>query len=131
MENSNSRFISIENQIQLINSVIKSTADLLAVLTGTSLLNKPVTDIISLIFKFLDQILYLLPDLIQTNEKLTKPKDELRDKFELMLQAWSEYFISPVEFYNYWIDFVAAWSKYNVAMYEVTRAKDTIFLSLN
>ncbi len=131
MENRSSSFISMENQIHLINSVIKSTADLLGVMSLSSYLNKPIMDIISLIFKFLYQILTLLPDILLTNGEAKNPKIDLQDKFELVLIAWGNYFVSPTEFYNIWIDFLASWSKYNVAMYEVTRSQETIFLSLN
>ena len=131
MENRSNSYVSMENQIHLINSVIKSTADLIAVMTHTSFMNKPVMDIISLIFKFLDQLMILLPDVLMTNGEAKNPKAELKDKFETVLVSWGNYFVSPTEFYNCWIDFLAAWSKYNVAVFEVTRSQETIFLSLN
>lgn len=126
-------FIAIDNQIELIETIIGSLNKVvLAFLEiDVRLINQTIYDTIALILKFVDKVITLLPELLLGDNEYIKIRKRAAEQFDRVVIAWSEIFISPEIFVKEWNIFLYEWSILKEKLIILSKSKSIVFLSLN
>ncbi len=124
-------FISIENQVSLIDSIVKSTNKLIPMIERHRPVNETINVTVRQIFLFLSRIIKLLPDLLVTGEDNKHYKTELNDSFERVIEAWKNFEEDPAEFTRQWDEFSFWWEEFSRMINQMKTNATTIYLSMN
>lgn len=124
-------FISIENQVSLIDSIVKSTNKLIPLIERHRPVNDTVSITVKQIFLFLSKIIKLLPDLLVTGDDSKHYKDELNKSFEKVIEAWKGFEEDPTEFILLWDEFSFWWEEFSRMINKMKTNATTIYLSMN
>lgn len=124
--------LAIKNHLQLVDSIIKSTEDLVKLLEKEITISNTIFNTISEIFNFLEKTINLLPDiLILKNRDSRLSKKEIVDSYEDTKLSWFNFVIEQDDFFNKWNDFSNIWKKFYKALSYVNSSSNTIYLSMN
>ncbi len=121
----------MDNQLEMVNSIVKSTNELLPLLRRNAPLNNTIYNTISDILKFLDKVLVVLPDILISERNDRKIKTNLQESFERVISGWGDFFVDSTEFFAAWDEFSGWWSEFERALEILTADNSTIFLSMN
>lgn len=124
-------YFSYENNIKMVDLIIKSTNDLVPLVIKHSDLDNTISETISLIFKFLRKILKALPDVLVSENHYNYVKDETMESFNDVMASWEDFRSNPHDFQMAWDDFYFWWEKMNKDLLDIQRSSHTVFLSMN
>ncbi|MGE5479335.1 MAG: hypothetical protein ACM3U1_02800 [Chloroflexota bacterium] len=123
--------ITFDNQMNLINTIVKSTSDLTIILKKNTTLSDTIYNTISEIFKFMRKVLNLLPDILITGQRQETNKKELMFYFSIVQQNWDIYEDDPEAFHESWEVFKTKWVEFLSIIESIKGSRNTIFLSMN
>lgn len=124
-------YFSYENNIKMVDLIIKSTNDLVPLVIKHTDLDNTISETISLIFKFLRKILKALPDVLVSENEYNYVKDETMESFNDVIATWDDFRSNPNDFQMAWDDFYFWWQKMNKDLLDIQRSSHTVFLSMN
>lgn len=124
-------FISIENQVSLIDSIVKSTNKMIPLIERHRPVNSAVNVTVRQIFMFLSKILKLLPDLLIAGDENKHYKEELNVSFEKVMISWRHFEENPDEFITQWDEFSFWWDEFSRMLNNMKKNTTTIYLSMN
>lgn len=120
-----------DSQLEQINTIIRSTSELVSILKKGDKLNDTLKNTISEIFNFLFKVLNLLPEILLSKEEHSLYKSQLIESFADLQLAWEVYEEMPGEFAERWSDFVYLWDNFYDQFQRINSSSKTIYLSLN
>ncbi len=123
--------ISIEKQIKVINTIVNSLDELVALLKVTQLLSEQIMKTNAEILIFLKKALVSLPELLVTSTKSTYKKQDLVEIFDEVMVAWDIFPEEPEIFFDIFSNFSNKWKHFESTLLEVEKQGNTIFLSMN
>jgi hypothetical protein len=124
-------FISIENQVGLIDSIVKSTNKLIPLIERHRPINEAVNVTVKQIFLFLSKIIKLLPDLLVAGDENKHYKSELNSSFQKVMDSWKQFEENPEEFITEWEEFSFWWEEFSRMIEKMKINSTTIYLSMN
>lgn len=124
-------YAGFENHFKLVDSILKSTQNLVDLLSSKLELNDKLRSTVGEIFRFISKIINILPDMLVTQENVPNRKKDLIRAFERVVLSWELYPQEADEFVKSWDEFMELWDDFYSNMDNVNKSVRTIFLSMN
>ncbi len=124
-------YLSLENQVALIDSIVKSTDKLIPIIEHTKEFDETINHTIMQIFGFLSRVIVLLPDVLLSETENYCYKAGLIEAHERVIETWKEFRYEPQDFFDSWEEFSNYWAEYNEVLNKIRNSSSTIFLSMN
>jgi hypothetical protein len=124
-------YFSYENNIIMVDLIVRSTNDLVPLVMKNPELDSTISDTITLILKFLDRILKLLPDVLASQSQYNTKKRNIKIAATNVIETWENFKEDPLEFQLSWGEFHYWWTELQRDLLYIQRSQHTIFLSMN
>ena len=124
-------FLTVDKQILLINTIVKSLKELVSILKIKITLNDQIYFTIAEILNFLQRVLKSLPELLISNVQDKYKRQDLLDEFDMVYETWVDFNNNPDIFFEKFDSFAMLWDNYENALKKIEESERTIFLSLN
>lgn len=126
-------FVWDKQQIELVNSLIKSTNELVKLLfiAEKDEINDNIFNTIKHIFSFLSIFINNTPEVLLAEKSYHLLKIRILDSYKKVIDNWDNYKDNPDDFYQSWNDFNSYWNDFGLFMERVLKSNNTFFLSLN
>lgn len=123
--------LSVEKQILIINTIVKSLDELVDILKMTNALSEQIYSTISEILNFLKRVLKSLPELLVSDVNVKYKRSDLLEEFEVMMFSWEYFMDEPEEFFEKYKSFSLLWKNFEATLKKIEKSGNTIFLSMN
>ncbi len=123
--------ISFDKHLLLIDSIIKSVNELVAILNRNPKVNEMIHVTLSQILLFLSKIIQIIPKILISQYLYENIREELINSLDLLIIAWDSFSKDPELFFIAWDDFYFLWEDFSLEFKEFFTSKSTIFLSMN
>jgi hypothetical protein len=117
--------------MEMVNSIIKSTNELLPLLRENTPINRTIHNTISDILRFLYRVIEIMPDILISEKNNQKIKVNLEASFDRVLAGWNDFIIDKGEFFEAWEEFCLWWEEFERALKGLKEKNSTIYLSMN
>ena len=124
-------YFSYENNITLVDLIIKSTNELVPLVVKHTNIDSNISETLALIFKFLIKIFNLLPEVFIAEGDYNYQKKQTKNSFLIVVKNWDNFKDNPTEFKLSWDEFMFWWGKIHKKLLDIQKSKHTIFLSMN
>ncbi len=121
----------IDTHVNIINTIIKSTDDIIPVIVSNPELDEPLKETIIQVFRFIEKILNLLPDLLSSVNKNVDHKQELNRTINGIIEQLEILPKSPEKLTAVWFEFNYWWKDFTEKLIQITNSENTVFLSMN
>jgi hypothetical protein len=124
-------YINFDNQIAMMDSIIKSIADIMIMFRGKENLDEKILFTMKQIFGFLEKVLDVFPRVLLSDDHYTIIKDELVRSFAKVHKAWTSRPEVTDDFENAWNEVTFWWNEYRTQLKKIQESKQAIYLSMN
>lgn len=124
-------YLSVEKQILIINTIVKSLDELVSIMRSTNALSEQIYSTISEILNFLHKVLISLPELLVSDVNIKYKRQDLLDNFDVVLLSWEEFIDDPDIFFDRYTEFSKLWVNFEATLKKIEKSGNTIFLSMN
>jgi hypothetical protein len=124
-------YFSYENNIIMVDLIVKSTNDLVPLVMKNTDIDSTISETITLILKFLEKILKLLPDLLSQDNPYNIKKQNTIETLSIVIEAWENFRNEPIDFRFAWDEFHHWWKEIHKDLLIIQRSSHTIYLSMN
>jgi len=124
-------YFAYENNIIMVDLIVKSTNDLVPLVMKHIDIDNTISETITLILKFLNKILNLLPEVLSDENPYSTKKKLIKDTLSNVIQSWERFQQDPVDFRFAWDEFHYWWQEIQEDLLQMQNSKHTIFLSMN
>jgi hypothetical protein len=99
----------IDTHVNIINTIVKTTDDIIPIIVTNPELDEPLKETIVQVFRFIEKILNLLPDLLNTVNKKVNYKYELNKSLNAIIEQLELLPKSPEKLTAVWFEFNYWW----------------------
>ena len=124
-------FLTYENQLSLVDSIVKSSSDLILIIKDKVEPDEIIHSTVKQILIFIEKIILLLPKILISQHNLNNLKDDLVISFHAIQDTWENFLIEPQTFYDTWEKFVFCWDEFSRFMKMIQNENNSIYKSLN
>lgn len=126
-----SGFLTYDKQFELIDSIVKSTSQVMPILKKQDYADDKIRATMSMIFDFTDKILQKLPKVLLSKNNLDFFKNELFVSIDRVKKYWEMYPDHKDLLVDEWEMFEEIWKTFYSRATEASKSEKTIFISLN
>jgi hypothetical protein len=121
----------LETHINIVNVIVASTNDIIPIIISNPRLDDSLKETMAQVFRFVERIISLLPDILITNKNTANHKNELISRIDKICQIIDQLPEEPIGLQDAWFEFNYWWKDLNDKMKEISASNNTIFLSMN
>lgn len=121
----------IDSHVNIINTIIKTTDDIIPIIVTNPELDEPLKETIVQVFRFIEKIINLLPDLLTSINKNVNHKYELNKSLNGIIEQLETLPKSPEKLTAVWFEFNYWWKDFNEKLVQLANSQNTVFISMN
>lgn len=118
-------------QLELIDSIVRTTSGIIPVLRNNIVLTETIKQTIAEIFRFFSSVIEAMPEILIADLKSKKIKHKLIYSICCVRISWDDFESNPEEFFDEWAKMADLWQKYRITISELENTPGTMFISMN